>query len=470
VNIKLQNFRPGLLTFSGFSIALIVAGTLVPCTFSGDSGDSIMHYLYAYYAFSHPELYFDHWAKPFYVLLCSPFASLGFQGAQLFTILCFSGTVCITWRIALLLGLKYHQATILFFIFSPLYFQMAFSGLTEYLFGLFLATSILLVLRQRLILSFIIISFLPLVRSEGLIMIIVFMAYAISQKRWKDLPWFLAGQIVYTLAGSFFHKNIFWVISAIPYASNTSPYGRGGLTDMVHRLNFVIEKPIYLLMICGLVSIVVLLCKKDSRQEKVRPLLLIAAIFLAYFVAHSFFWWRGIFNSMGLPRVFLAVMPTIVLLALQGLNSLIALLPKFEKLFIAAILLLIVIYPFVPRKNGLVYDQTLFVISENELFEKQVRPFLQKAYPLYERNFMYYSHPYVSLSLTHDWFNPAQHAKVRQLGNGEIPANTLLVWDYWFAPQEDGLSWEKANKDPRIKLVREFRQNNKVIFAVFEAG
>ena len=47
---------------------------------TGDTGDSITHYFYAQYAPLHLELFFNHWAKPLYVLLASPFAQFGFIG------------------------------------------------------------------------------------------------------------------------------------------------------------------------------------------------------------------------------------------------------------------------------------------------------------------------------------------------------------------------------------------------------
>ncbi len=58
---------------------------------TGNEADSINHFLYAHYAPPHPELYLNHWAKPLFTLLASPFAQFGFIGIKLFNILCAYG-------------------------------------------------------------------------------------------------------------------------------------------------------------------------------------------------------------------------------------------------------------------------------------------------------------------------------------------------------------------------------------------
>ena len=72
---------------------------------TGDAGDSIHHYLYARYAPYHPELFFDHWAKPLYVLLAAPFAAFGFEGVKGMNILASIGTAYFVFRSAQKLNL-----------------------------------------------------------------------------------------------------------------------------------------------------------------------------------------------------------------------------------------------------------------------------------------------------------------------------------------------------------------------------
>ena len=92
-------------------IILLVYGILAVLTMiyfngTGDAGDSVLHYLYAKSAPQHPELFFNHWAKPVFVALASPFSQFGFIGVKVFNVLVMALTMLLTYRSAELLGLK----------------------------------------------------------------------------------------------------------------------------------------------------------------------------------------------------------------------------------------------------------------------------------------------------------------------------------------------------------------------------
>src|SRR6185312_15488826 len=65
--------------FIMIALAFIAKGT-------GDDGDSVFHFLFAKYAFVCPENFVNHWAKPVFVLLASPFAQFGFIGIKIFNV------------------------------------------------------------------------------------------------------------------------------------------------------------------------------------------------------------------------------------------------------------------------------------------------------------------------------------------------------------------------------------------------
>ena len=67
-----------------FIYLIIVTTIIILFEGTGRSGDSIHHYLFAKFAPLHPKLFFNHWAKPLYVLLASPFAQFGFIGVKIF--------------------------------------------------------------------------------------------------------------------------------------------------------------------------------------------------------------------------------------------------------------------------------------------------------------------------------------------------------------------------------------------------
>ena len=74
-------------------IALVANGT-------GDDGDSIAHYMYSRYAFVHPEYFFNHWAKPLFVLISASFAQFGLVGVKLMNVLALTLSLILTYQLA----------------------------------------------------------------------------------------------------------------------------------------------------------------------------------------------------------------------------------------------------------------------------------------------------------------------------------------------------------------------------------
>src|SRR4051812_29644308 len=92
----LQRNFPVLATLS-VMVLLFAVSCVLPNSATGDSGDSVLHYLYSHYAPKHPELFFDHWAKPLFVMLSATFASFGFNGLVAFNIICAALTSLFTY-------------------------------------------------------------------------------------------------------------------------------------------------------------------------------------------------------------------------------------------------------------------------------------------------------------------------------------------------------------------------------------
>ena len=170
--------------------------TLLYFNGTGDSGDSVLHYLFAKYAPTHPELYFNHWAKPLFVLLASPFSQIGFIGVKIMNVLLVQLTLFFTYRMSQELKIQRPEMSQLLLIFSPLYFILTFSGLTEPLFAFLLILSAFLYIKEYQFWSLLIISFLPFVRSEGLFFLGIFGFLEVYQFRFKNLLVLAIGTVV----------------------------------------------------------------------------------------------------------------------------------------------------------------------------------------------------------------------------------------------------------------------------------
>jgi hypothetical protein len=464
-------FKPEII------ISIIIFGILLIFTFTtnttGDSGDSIAHYLYAHYAFKYPNFFLHHWAKPIFVLFSAPFAQFGFKGIIIFNTLCATLSGLLAFYTAKNLKIKQAWLVFVFIFFAPFYFKLIFSGLTEYLFALVLILGIYLVSKSKYTYASIIVSFLPLIRSEGLIILGVFGLYFLLDKKIKNLPYLFFGQLIYTVFGAFYYKDIFWVLNKIPYAHISSPYGSGQLLDFVHRLNYVIEKPIYLLLVIGSVSLTISFFRTGFKGNNNVKILLILGSFLSFFIAHSIFWWLGIFNSMGLPRVLIAVVPVIALLALMGMETITVRIhnPKIVKTLLFFITLLIGVYPFTNRENGIVFNDQLFVLEENRLMDQKVVPYIKKELPDYESRIIYSSQPYLTMGLNIDFFDTNHHRELHHLLGNDIKMGSIIIWDNWYGIIQGNVALNQLTDDPRFELLKTFEgpeSNKTVLFAIFK--
>jgi hypothetical protein len=407
---------------------------------TGDAGDSVHHYLFARYAPSHPELFFDHWAKPVYVLLASPFAQFGFIGVKVFNVLVMLFTLLFTFKIAQKLDLKNVVLTSVFIIFAPLCFALTFSGLTEPLFALFISIGIYSVLKKNYLTASLLISFLPFIRSEGLIFLGVFGLYFLLKKEWRAIPVLLFGHLAYSIAGYFVYNDLFWVFNKIPYAHLSSVYGKGGLFHYVDQLTYVIGIPIYIFLGLGSIGV---LWKTFKKKTTLELQVLIFLGFFAFFIAHTLFWYLGIFNSMGLKRVFVGVIPLIAILSLVGFNFLteeVLRMQKTQRRIAQGLLIgLIIIFPFTSNPAALNFDRDL-KLSQDQRTADKIGQYVVKNLGIDHR--FLFSHPYLSEALDIDHFDQTKHFGLDIPTLERSKSGDVVIWENWFALVESGVTQE----------------------------
>jgi hypothetical protein len=450
-----------------FIYSIICTLTIIFFNGTGDGGDSIHHYLFARYAPIHPELYFDHWAKPLYVLLASPFAHFGFTGIKIFNAIISISTVFFTYKIVERLKLDNAIVAAIILICTPLFFVLTFSGLTEPLFALFISLSLFALLKNKNILACILISFLPFIRSEGLIIIAAYILYFIIKKEWKFIPLFFAGSMLYSIAGFFVYHDFLWTFTNIPYAKLSSSYGSGKLFHFVEQLIYVTGIPIYVLFWFGIISMTLKSIRKKLNLE-LRILVLLS--FLIFLIAHSTFWYLGIFNSMGLKRVMISVVPLISIIALMGFNFISEELLSGKKIpkiiFKGLLIIYILIFPFTSNPAAIKPEKDL-MLSKSQLHALEVTEFIKKN-NRNDRRFVY-SNPYLSEALNIDHFDENRHVYLTKEYLLQGKTNDIIIWENWFAPVEHGITQEILDsKKQLIKIFsKESNDNNTESFAVY---
>ncbi len=444
--------------FFYYSLAVIALILLIVCFYfdgTGGGGDSVYHFQYARFAGQHPENFFNHWAKPMYTIFASPFAQFGFIGIKVFNVLMSLISVYFTFKI-----LEYFKTTNAHFIgiilFSiTLFVNVTISGLTEPFSAALLMVSLYFLVKNKTILGLFIISFLPFIRSEGLIILGVIFVYLIISKKLKWSPWLISGHVVMSVIGSFYYHDLLWVFNKIPYAHVSSVYGIGTWSHFIIQLYFQIGLIEYVLFIIGSIAMLIGLIKLKSKMPFLNEKLwLIYGCFFAFFMAHTSFWALGIFNSMGLSRVFVSVMPLLAIIVLDGLNTIENLIIT-KNVQIAAyikyiLIVMLAIFPFLSTPTSYRLPDDFELEPSQLLIKNSVVPYLNAHKP--NKTIIMAD---ISIPLFKN-LDPFDKSKVKMLYDikdfNAIDTNALIVWDSWLSVMEFGLNLEKLNQCNNLKM------------------
>ncbi|MBU6324866.1 MAG: hypothetical protein KJS92_05205 [Bacteroidetes bacterium] len=316
--------------------------------------DSWNHFLYGRWAFRHPELFLDQWGKPLYTLLISLPAQLGFHAVLYFNIACSLFTGLLMYRFALRLQWKHPWLAYPLTWFTPVLFGNTVSALTEPLNALLVAFVLFLFASERKTAAVLIASLLPLVRSEGYVIIAAIACYLLLSRGWKLLPLLCGGTLLLALAGWLDSGDPLWIIHSNPYlrfnAETRWHPGSGDFFHYLHQQRLITGTAGLVLSIAGWLAALAILSEQLPVSSRLRLLLghlrerlkgspehaslvflLAGGIAAAYFLAHSYLWWSGSMGSHGLLRVFAVIVPCFVV-AQHFLLNLLAGLPKMNKI------------------------------------------------------------------------------------------------------------------------------------------
>ena len=310
-------FQNKVFVFILFFFSLVLLA-LAFTTIDGYGGaDSFQHYMISRYSWKHPHLLLDHWGKPVFTLLSSPFSQVGYKGALLFNVVITLLSALFVYRIAAKLNKENAALSALFFLAMPMVLLVAVSALTEPLFGFVLVFSVWLFTEKKYLFSILLLSFLPLVRSEGFVVFPVFAFALLLNKNWKYIPLFALGGLLYSLVGYVAFDDFLWLINRSPYKMESGLYGSGPWYHFVMQYEIIFGIPVAILLMIGFWLYIpksITWLKDENNILRI----LIAGSFAAYFIAHSYVWWKGTGGSLGLERVIAGVCPLAAIIAFDG--------------------------------------------------------------------------------------------------------------------------------------------------------
>lgn len=399
-------------------------------------GDTYTHFLFAKYAFQHPENFVNHWGKPFFTLLAAPFAQLGLKGVEAMNIGCGILSGIFAALTARSLGYKFHFLAVVFTVFAPVMYNGIFSSLTEPIAALVLISGVYFYSIKRFDLGSLIFSFLILCRTEIFIFYPLFVLFLWWSKSLKSAPYLAVGFVLYSFLGWPFYDDLFWIITKQPYNPSSSAYGSGDFWHYADSYDQVIHQLLSLLLLISLIRFPFdLFLKRKQITDTLKLELLVLSLIVSFFFAHSFVWWLGAGASAGLVRVMMVIVPLISLFALKALQWD----RIFEKKWVQALVSIACIAIMV----GVAEHKYNFPVNE-DLEIRTIRK-LDKAALDKERagNDLFYYHPFAAIQLD---VNPKDTFEKRFYFNGEfksisdVKKGDIYLWDSHFAVNEGGVS------------------------------
>lgn len=445
------------LAYSFILVAILFYGYVFG-TFdgTGDDGDSISHYLYARWSWDLHYIWINHWGKPLFTFLASPFAQFGMKGIQFFNTTLGIITAFLSYRIADSLNLRYSAFAIPILLLMPEFMKTSFSGLTEMLFAFLFILSTFLFVREKFFWSFSILSFLPFCRPDGspLILLVGFFCIFTTRLR-KYIPILLTGHIVLTIIGViFFNEEWLWLFIKNPNAYHSPSYAIGGWLSFVIGLLSFMTLPIYILLWLGISYFLIQVSKAEKKITLEFILYAIAAIL---FIMHTILYKFSLFRGVGLLRYLVPIAPILAILCLKGFGLLIDTLNKIKiKPVVSSIFLVIVLttYAFSHSKYSVHFPQ-IFDLNPTQKLSIEVNNFIKKEFP--QSKLVYYSYPYFSILRGDNPYDWNFHRYIDKERMSEvIPKGSIIIWDDWYCITDYGITPEKILAISGIREIKKF--------------
>jgi len=436
-----QSVRPavwmgGTLLLGGALLLGLLQIGLYP---DADQLDSGYHYLFARWAWTHPEYLLSVWARPLFTLSYSFAAQWGYIGARVFTLGICLLTAQQTWRLARRLGLPSPEMVIPLLFLQPAFWELSTGVYTEPLFALLFVIALRLRAEGRDFAAILTVSLLILVRPEGFFIGVLWGAWETSAgflARMKEagrgmIPWKKLGQSLFLALGMAIWWGVAWLMTGdglwIPHNwppdwnPSSQANGTGPLWWYVLLLPMIIGPFFLPSFIAGMIAL--------WRQ---RCFTLGVSAFLTIFIVHSVLFSRGWFGAAGYARYFVCVAPATAVIALAGWQWLSTFLPGRRRA-IALIASLIFCLGFT---DLLRHGRDARAIDEIHADFTRVQSATPGSFPVTR---LVNSQPYMRIAFDRDhWEMPGLSGDRRQNIEmiGGLASGTLVFWD-----QETGPDW-----------------------------
>jgi Gpi18-like mannosyltransferase len=432
-------------------------------------GDNSFHYFFSKYAFAYPKFFLDHWAKPLFTLLSSPFSQFGIYGTKIFNILVGITAAIFTYHFAIAMKFKYSWVVIILALYLPANFFIMQSAMTEPLMSLAIIASFYFFYREKYVAGAIVMSFSLFCRSEGMFLALYALMYLALIRKWKYIPFLSTGFFIYAFIGLFSGRNFFWYFTENPYSA-ISQYGHGEWNHFFKSYEFMWGLPQTIALCSGLILVItlsVIKIKKINLSNLIpehKFLLLVVNPAILFFAFHVIVWRFGWCASFGLERVLNSIAPLIALIAMFALNYLIS--EKLPKLI--ALPLIFIFLFFSLRATFKFISYPLRSYGDSKLLFEAAQWFKKNCNP---NSKIYFSHPSLMLYLDRNLYDKSKNLELSGIDPSYVPDKSVpiyLFWDSQFSEFANGVKLDKLQNSKDLKLVLHPQENYGFNLYVFE--
>lgn len=411
-----------------------------------DIADGIQHFSIAQMSWKEPVLWLDHWGKPLFTLLASPFAQFGLKAYVGFNILVFVLTCLIAFKAFRQLGsgLAYYLLFPVLLLCVPDYTYCVLGGMTEPLFGLMVVALIYCGWREKWFWFALLASLTPFARSEGMLVVLFGAALLIVNKQWKLIPLVFTGSVIYAVAGWVALDSFWWFFKMDPYP-NGSIYGSG---KWYHYLVNVDDHTGVLTLL--FVPLAVLGWRLFQRNDRGSKMIYTAvfgiSIYCGVVIIHSYFWAFGLKGSLGLTRIATLGLPGAMIVLLAGTSFL----TRQLSFRVNAVLLALLTAGIAKEFSELKYP-----VAPNPL-EKLIFRAADYAKATYKTEKIYFMSPLIAWRMGENLKDPGSQLKQVDFSSdpeilSTLEEGSIIIRDPVFGPKEQGLPLEFV--DGRKELV-----------------
>jgi hypothetical protein len=318
-----------------------------------------------------------------------------------------------------------------------------------------------MLLEKKFLWFALIVSFMPFMRSEGQLPLLLALIFLIYNRSYKTIPVLFLGFGIYAIVGYFVYDNFWWFYTESPYDMNNGMYGKGTWSHYLLSYKSYLGNPGLYIIMLGIPIAVFILIKRRWKDLQPEWAFYAYGIFIGVIASHSYFWATGQNGSIGLTRIATQGMPIFLLLHLYYISRI----TIFNSTIAKGIYIVfsgIMIFTLINTKQ---YPQKVTGLDKQIL---NTADYLKQIDYKNSRNKIYYHFPLLGFVLNVNPYIGSENLVYHSFYDLEndlknvLKPGDIIIRDSHFGPVEGNLPIEKLKMHPELVLINEFISSEQV--------